>query len=163
MIKHALLLTRSAAMGIKVLYCLSMAGWRVSIAIDRTSSPLRWSRYVTGTLDLADLDNTDLPGLAQTIDDFCKTRGRSVILGDAIPAAAFLNALQPLLHTPSYAPEPAHRLSRIHDKWLFYEALKEHFPMPRTALFSDVSDLNERIVEWIGRPFILKPLNGEAG
>ena len=161
--EHALLLSCSAAMGIKVLYCLSMAGWKVSIALDQPFSPLRRSRHVAGTLELSNLSQTPSGTLAAAIDDYCRTRNISVILADAIAAAGRLNELQPLLRTPSYAPEPPHRLAHIHDKWLFYQTLKDSFPMPRTVLFNDPSDLNERSVEWVGRPFILKPLNGESG
>lgn len=150
-------------MGMKVLYCLSMAGWEVSIGVDRPSSPLRWSRYIAGTLEISNLSQTASEALAATIDNYCEARHISVILADAIAAAGRLNELRPLLRTPSYAPEPSHRLTQIHDKWLFYQALKDTFSMPRTVLFKEIADLNERSVEWVGRPFILKPLNGEAG
>ena len=151
-------------MGLKVLYCLSIAGWKVSIVVDpRAPSPLKWSRYRSGILKVPNLMSTDRVTLARTLDNYCKRERISVILADAIAAAGLLNELQPLLETPSYAPEPATRLAQIHDKWLFYEKLKEHIPMPRTALFHELSDLNEATVAWVGRPFVLKPLNGEAG
>jgi len=150
-------------MGIKVLYCLSMAGWRVSIAVNHASSPLRWSRHVAGTLDLSSLSHMDRAKLADLVDNYCARKGISVILPDAIGAASLLHELQPFLHTPSYAPESAQRLSDIHDKWAFYQRLREYFPMPRTALFKEASDLNQATIDRIGRPFLLKPLNGESG
>jgi predicted ATP-grasp superfamily ATP-dependent carboligase len=151
-------------MGIKVLYCLSMAGWKVSIAADRLApSPLNWSRYVAGVLNIPNLMSTDRAALARSLDNFCQRKGISVILADAIAAAGLLNELQVLLETPCYAPEPSNRLAQIHDKWLFYEEFKDFIPMPRTALFKNVSDLNESTLDWVGRPFVLKPLNGEAG
>ena len=161
--KHALLVTRSAPIGIKVLYCLSMAGWRVSIAVDGAPSLLRWSRYIAGTLELPDINQTDRVTLADSIDDYCTRKRVSVILGDAIGAAGLLHELRPLLRTPTYAPEPSRRLQRIHNKWAFYQQLRDSFPMPRTALLNSVRDLNANVVDWVGRPFLLKPLNGEAG
>jgi predicted ATP-grasp superfamily ATP-dependent carboligase len=161
--QHALLLARSAHVGSKVMYCLSMAGWKVSIASADTPSPLRWSRHVTGTLNISTFDGIAHDTHSAAINDYCKTAGVSVILADVIPTAGLLHDLRPHIHTPSYAPEPLERLTQIHDKWRFYTVLKTDFRMPRTALITSLSDLDEATVDWVGRPFLLKPLNGEAG
>lgn len=124
---------------------------------------LRWSRYVDDTLLIPDLRELDAATLASIINEYCTKWNVSVVLADAIPAAGQLYELQQQLRVPSYAPEPLQKLMRIHDKWAFYEQLSSRFPMPRTALIQNADDLDNQTAERIGHPFLLKPLNGEAG
>ncbi|MFA6303648.1 MAG: ATP-grasp domain-containing protein, partial [Legionella sp.] len=92
-----------------------------------------------------------------------KIKNWRVVLADTVAAHAFLFSIKKQLNIAAYAPSSDVLLNECHNKWLFYQRLRNAgIPTPKSLLISNLELLDEQFINEIGFPLIVKPLNASA-
>lgn len=161
----AVLVSFNDAVGIKVLYCLSQSCERVDVAALSRDSGLRFSRHAGRFMTLPDTKGSlDVDAAVAAINAHIEARSIDVLIPDYQVSMAFLHDNASRLAAPVFAPSRMETMDRIHNKWSFYEVLRDAgLATPRTMLLSSRDQLTRDFVEGVGFPLLVKPLEGEAG
>lgn len=163
--KRVLLCSNNEALGLKVLYCLRVAGYRVDILSTAADNVTRLSRYSGGYHELEG-QASDEATLERAIDWINREAPGSTwdaIVADDIPAHGLLHRVRPHVTVPAFAPSPLELLARCHDKWSFYSRLNGvGIPVPPSTLVSSRDAITRSAVEAVGLPLLVKPLNAES-
>ena len=161
----ALLVSFNDAVGIKVLYCLSQYCEKVDVAVRSADSSLRFSRHTSQFITLPSADGRlDVDAAVAAINAHIEARAIDVLIPDYQVSMAFLHDNASRLAAPVFAPSKMETMDRIHNKWTFYETLRDAgLATPRTVLLSAREELTPDFVEEVGFPLLVKPLEGEAG
>lgn len=165
-VESVLLCSNNEALGLKVLYCLREAGLHVDVVSVAHRNATRFSRYcrqfdqVDGVKDCAE----SRAQLAQWINSHADHRRWTAIVADDIHAHGLLHSLRDVVTVPSFAPSDGPTLTACHDKWSFYRRLKDaNVSVPATYLLDDMDALTPEVLETVGFPLLVKPLNAESG
>lgn len=162
--RDVILYSCNAAIGLKVLYCLSQANVRVHVISANAESYLRYSRYCHAFHAIRNPDPAAKRRLlVQKINELAQRQSIEAVLGDDIRSHALLNELARQLDAPAFAPAPRSLLEACHDKWSFYERLSQcGLPIPPSVKIATMDDLTEARVAAVGFPLLVKPLNAES-
>lgn len=156
---RALLLGDSAALNLKVLYCLYPFAETYFLARTEDNYAAR-SRHVKQSFVL---DFTET-GKVDALKEIIREHGIDVLVpGDMTASAALADLDLPLGDVAILPVSPDPVLERIHDKWTFAETLrKADLPTPKTVLLDDVKKLTPAMAEPVSFPMIVKPLQCES-
>ncbi len=158
-----LLLAGSAALNLKVLYCLYPIA-EVHVAATTADNFTGKSRHTAAFKVMPSLADTSAPDSAtEWIEQYCRDQKIDIVVPGDIGTAGFLACVAHRLSVPAYPSSTPELLNRIHDKWSFAEALqKAGLATPRTVLITDVASVDDSIADTIGLPLVVKPLNCES-
>lgn len=160
-----LVVSNNDPLGLKVVYCLYMGGYRVDVLSLNAGSVLKFSRYVSSHYSLRS-NSTEQLGVDMLNDWLITHRAQEnwlAVLGDDIFSHGLLHAAAGNHPHNIYAPSPAALLNEAHDKWSFYCALnQEGIQVPESILIRSHDDLTESFVQAVGFPLLVKPLNAES-
>jgi len=161
----ALLVSFNDAVGIKVLYCLSQSCETVDVAVRSGGSSLRFSRHTSDFRTLPSVNGSlDVDAAVAAMNAHIESRSIDVLIPDYQVSMAFLHDNASRLAAPVFAPTKMETMDHIHNKWSFYETLRDAgLATPRTIRLSARDELTPDFVEEVGFPLLVKPLEGEAG
>ena len=163
---NVLLLFESDALALKVAYSLAAMGANTHAVGRALDSPIRYSRYVQSyaTLDFS-LSPDGLDHSLSSLKTIIRKRAIDAVVPVDVAAGAFLaeagNSLDGVILFPCCS---AHVLSELDDKWRFACFMAKHgVPHPETVILESIEALDQRELEALGSPFLVKPLTGESG
>lgn len=160
-----LLLCESGPLGLKVLYCLKGMGASVQSAGPRGARMLKYSRYTNGHSEIQFWQNS-IPSTQaqQLLRDKIETEGFEVVVPSDMGSAAFLAATKKTYPDfPCFPCSDQMILDTLHNKWSFAQVCaKYELPVPPTILLESSDQLDTDILDPVGFPLIVKPLEAES-
>lgn len=160
-----LLLCESGPLGLKVLYCLKGVGASVQSAGPRGARMLKYSRYTDGHSEIQFWhDGVPSTRTQQLLREKVETEGFEIVVPSDMGSAAFLAATKKVYPDfPCFPCSDQATLDILHNKWSFAQVCaKYELPVPPTALLECPDQLDTDILDPVGFPLIVKPLEAES-
>lgn len=160
-----LLLCESGPLGLKVLYCLKGMNALVHTAGSRGARMLKYSRYTDGHSEIQ-FWRDGVPSIETQylLREKVKTENFDVVVPSDMGSAAFLASMKKTYSDfPCFPCSDQITLDTLHNKWSFAQTCaKYELPVPQTVLLSSLDQLNTDILDSVGFPLIVKPLEAES-
>lgn len=161
----ALLLCESGPLGLKVLYCLKGMNAFVQTAGPRGARMLKYSRYTNGHSEIQFWqDGVPSAETQQLLRAKIQAENFDIVLPSDMGSAAFLAATKKTYpDLPCFPCSDRVVLDTLHNKWSFAQTCtKYELPIPPTVLLEFSDQLNTDILDPVGFPLIVKPLEAES-
>lgn len=161
----ALLLCESGPLGLKVLYCLKGMNAFVQTAGPRGARMLKYSRYANGHSEVQFWqDGVPSTTTQQLLRERVEAENFDVILPSDMASAAFLAATKKVYpDLPCFPCGDQVTLDTLHNKWSFAQTCTKYgLPIPPTVLLESIDQLDTSILDPVGFPLIIKPLEAES-
>jgi len=160
-----LLLCESGPLGLKVLYCLKGMNAFVQTAGPRGARMLKYSRYTRGHNEIQFWqDGLPSAETQELLREKVQSESFDIVLPSDMGSAAFLAATKKAYpDLPCFPCSDRMTLDTLHNKWSFAQTcVKYNLPIPPTILLESPDQLNFNILDQIGFPLIVKPLEAES-
>lgn len=160
-----LLLCESGPLGLKVLYCLKGMNAFVQTMGPRGARMLKYSRYTRGHSEIQFWqDGLPSAETQELLREKVQSESFDIVLPSDMGSAAFLAATKKAYpDLPCFPCSDRITLDTLHNKWSFAQTcVKYNLPIPPTILLESPDQLNFNILDQIGFPLIVKPLEAES-
>ena len=160
-----LLLCESGPLGLKVLYCLKGMNAFVQTMGPRGARMLKYSRYTRGHSEIQ-FWHDGLPSAEtqELLREKVQSESFDIVLPSDMGSAAFLAATKKIYpDLPCFPCSDRITLDTLHNKWSFAQTCTKYgLPIPPTVLLESSDQLNTDILDSVGFPLIVKPLEAES-